>query len=49
MEISIRQMKIKNRPNSLFNDDMIVNTKDFDSSLLKICKLSFKVACRVQI
>ena len=35
-------MKIKNRPDYLFNDNMIVNIKDFDSSLLEINKLSFK-------
>ena len=35
-------MNIKNRPDYLFNDNMIVNFKDFDSSLLKISKLSFK-------
>ena len=28
-------MKIKNRPDYLFNDNMIVNIKDFDSSLLE--------------
>ena len=33
-------MKIKNRPDYLFNNNMIVNVKDFDSSLLKIYKLS---------
>ena len=42
MEINIKQMKIKNRPDYLFNDNMIVNIKDFDSSLLEINKLSFK-------
>ena len=42
MEINIRQMKIKNHPDYLFNDNMIRNVKDFDSSLLKIYKLSFK-------
>ena len=42
MEINIRQMKIKNRPDYLFNDNMIVNIKDFDSSLLEINKLLFK-------
>ena len=42
MEIVIRQMKIKNRPDYLFNDNMIVNIKDFDSSLLKIYKLPYK-------
>ena len=35
-------MNIKNRPDYLFNDNIIVNFKDFDSSLLKISKLSFK-------
>ena len=35
-------MQIKNRPDYLFNDNVIVNTKDFDSSLLQINKLSFK-------
>ena len=42
MEINIRQMSIKNRPDYSLNDNMIVNTKDFDSSLLEINKLSFK-------
>ena len=42
MEINIRQMSIKNRAECLLNDNMIVNTKDFDSSLLEINKLSFK-------
>ena len=41
MEINTRQMKIKNRPHYLFNDSMILNIKDFDSSLLEINKLSF--------
>ena len=36
MKINIRQMKIKNRPDYLFNENMIVNVKDFDSSLLEI-------------
>ena len=36
------QLKIKNRPDCFFNDNMIVNIKDFDSSLLEINKLSFK-------
>ena len=35
-------MKIKNRPDYLFKDNMIVNIKDFDSSLLKMYKFSFK-------
>ena len=34
-------MKIKNRPDYLFNDNMIVNFQDFDSSLLEINNLSF--------
>ena len=42
MEINIRQMKIKSHPDYLFNDNMIRNVKDFDFSLLKIYKLSFK-------
>ena len=42
MERNMRQMKIKNGPDYLFNDNMIVNIKDFDSSLLEINKLSFK-------
>ena len=42
MQVDIKQMKIKNRPDYLFNDIMIVNFKDFDSSLLEISKLSFK-------
>ena len=42
MQVNIKQMNIKNRPDYLFNDNMIVNFKDFDSSLLKISKLSFK-------
>ena len=42
MEINIRQMKIKNRQDYLFNDNILANIKDFDSSLLKIHKLSHK-------
>ena len=42
MEINIRQMKIKNLPDYLFNDNMIINIKDFDFSLLKIYKSSYK-------
>ena len=38
----MRQIKIKNRPDYLFNDNMIVNIKDVESSLLEINKLSFK-------
>ena len=49
MEINIKQMKIKNRPDYLFNDNMIVNIKDFDSSLLEINKLSFKGVFSVSI
>ena len=35
MEINTKQMEIKNRPDYLFNDNMIANIKDFDSSLSK--------------
>ena len=35
-------MKIKICPDYLFNNNMILNIKDFDSSLLKTYKLSFK-------
>ena len=42
MEINVRGMCIKNRPDYLFNENLIVNIKDFDSSLLEINKLSFK-------
>ena len=42
LEINIKQMKIKNRPDCLFNGNIIVNIKDFDSSLLEKNKLSFK-------
>ena len=35
MEINTRQMEIKNRPDYMFNDNMIANIKDFDSSLSK--------------
>ena len=42
-------MKIKNRPDYLFNDNSIVNIKYFDSSLLKIYKLSFKGVSSVSI
>ena len=42
-------MKIKNRPDYLFNDNMIVNIKDFNSSLLEISKLSFKGVFSVSI
>ena len=49
MEINIRQIKTKNYPDNLFNDNMIVNIKDFDSSLLEINKLSFKGVFSVSI
>ena len=49
MQVKIRQMKIKNRPEYLFNGNMIVNIKDFDSSLLEINKLSFKGVFSVSI
>ena len=42
MQVNIRHIKIKNRPDYLFNDNLIVNIKEFDSSLLEINKLSFK-------
>ena len=42
MQVNIRQIKIKYQTDYLFNDNMIVNIKDFDSSLLEINKLSFK-------
>ena len=29
MEINIRQMKVKNRPDNLFNDNLVVNNKTF--------------------
>ena len=44
-----RQMKIKNSPAYLFNDNLIVNIKDFDSRLLKIYKLSFKCVFSLNI
>ena len=40
MEVNIKQMKIKNCPDNLFNDNNFVNIKTFDSNLLKIYKLS---------
>ena len=40
MQVNIRQMSI--RLDYLFNDNMIVIVKDFNSSLLKIKELSFK-------
>ena len=42
MQVNIRQMEIKNRPDYLFNGNMIVNFKNSDSSLLKTNKLSFE-------
>ena len=39
---SKHKAKIKNCPDYLFNGNMIVNIKYFDSSLLEINKLSFK-------
>ena len=42
MQVNLRQIKIKNRPDYLFNDNMIVNIKDFDFSILEINKLLFK-------
>ena len=44
MQVNIRQMKIKNCSDCLFNDNMVVNINDFDFSLLEISKLSFKGA-----
>ena len=35
-------MKIKNFPDYLFNGNIIVNIKNFDSRLLKLYKFSFK-------
>ena len=45
----IKRNKIKNRPDYLFNDDMIANIKDFDSGLLKIYKFSYKEVFRLNI
>ena len=42
MQVNIRQIKIKNCPDYLFNDNMIVNIKDFDSRALEVKKLPFK-------
>ena len=42
MKVIKRQMKIKNFPDYVFDDNMIVDIKDFDSSQLEINKLSFK-------
>ena len=49
MKVNIRQMKIKSRRDYLFNGNMIVNIKDWDSSLLEINKLSFKVVFNLNI
>ena len=49
MEINIRQRKIKNRPDNLFNDNLIVNIKDFDFSLLKVKKLSYKEVSNLNV
>ena len=35
-------MKIKSLPDYLFNENMILNIKDCDSSLLEVNRLSFK-------
>ena len=42
-------MKVKNRPDYLFSDNLIVNIKDFDSNLFEINKLSFKRVVSVSI
>ena len=42
MEVNIGQIKTKNHPDYLFHDKMIVDIKNFDPSLLKIYKLSYK-------
>ena len=42
-------MKIKNCPDYLFCDNLIVNIKDFDSNLLEINKLSFNCVFSVSI
>ena len=49
METNIREIKIKNCPDYLFNGTMIVNIKDFDSSLSETNKLSFKEVFSVNI
>ena len=36
MKINIREMKIENHPDYLFDDNLIVNIKDFDFNLLII-------------
>ena len=40
-------MNIKNCPNYLFSDNLMVNMKEFDPNLLEINKLSFKGAFSV--
>ena len=37
-----KKIKIKNRPDYLLNNNMILNIKDIDPSLLKVYKLSYK-------
>ena len=49
MQVNIRQMKNSTRPDYLFNDNTIVNIKDFESNLLEINKLSFKGVLTVSI
>ena len=49
MQVNVRQMSIKNHPDYLFNDNMIVNIKEFDSTPLEINKLSFKGAFSLNI
>ena len=48
MKANIRQMKIKNFPDYLFNGNKIVNVKDFGSIVLKVNK-SFKGAFSLNI
>ena len=40
-------MNVKNCPNYLFSDNLMVNMKEFDPNLLEINKLSFKGAFSV--
>ena len=49
MQVNVRQMSIKNHPDYLFNGNMIVNIKDFDSTPLEINKLSFKGAFSLNV
>ena len=42
-------MKIKNCPDYLFSDNLIVNIKDFDSNLLEINKSSLKSVFSVSL